>query len=59
MKDCDLLINASDATDEIPSSYSSAADVPHLGSKRLSNCSTIDGLSADILQVWMLAFWQY
>ena len=54
MKDCGLLINVSDIDDETPSSYSSDADVPHLGSGHLSNCSIIDGLSADILQVWML-----
>ena len=55
MNDCDLLINMSDTNEETPSSYSSTADMPHSGSEHLSNCSIVDGLSADILQVWIVA----
>ena len=54
MNDCDLLINISDTNEETPSSYSSTADVLYSGNEHLSNCSTVDGLSADILQVWIV-----
>ena len=53
MKDCSLLIYVSDASEQTPSSYSSTADVLFSGGEQLSNCSTVDGLSADILQVYI------
>ena len=52
MNDCGLLI---DTNEEAPSSYSSTTDVLYSGSEHLFNCSTVDGLSADILQVWTVA----
>ncbi len=51
MKDCGLLIYVPDANEQTPSSYCGIADMLYSGGEQLSNCSTVDGLSADILQV--------
>ena len=49
---CGLLINVSDTDQETPSSHMySTADMLYSGGEHLSNCSAVDGLSADILQV--------
>jgi hypothetical protein len=55
MKDCRLLIYVSDADEQTPSSYCGIADMLYSGGEQLSNCSTVDGLSADILQVYITA----
>lgn len=51
MTDCGLLIYVSDADEQTPSSYCNTANMLFSGGEQLSNCSTVDGLSADILQV--------